>query len=723
MTLALLFFWFPHFAQRTGQESCWAKFRWDEKTSVCISHRVWTNWLKSDSPLSFCLNQANSKKVSAPLLNDLDHSESKKVEWIYFFDHSPINLTQNKKRISQVAIENSPPRSAQKISIDLDQETLNSNQCIYSWKWVEKLREISSTFLAKGDPWGIFRKLIINESTPKSPLPLLRLLGFVHLTTTSGIFLYIVYLGVAEIMKILCLTLKVPLRIGLFFHQVSTFILIFFLWLLSGARMGMIRPWAILAIRDCGKRWGIKWNFFAPLLIALVIDIGTEWIQLTLGFPKTGYSGRWVYTLALGGGLFWSQSFQSTHLSLAVGSWLALALWEGWESDLIALGTPLISLLTLPIFCWLGYPGILLSLFFHSLGVGIIAEKIFSSLSQIVHDCLFLIIQFSILLPQLWVVSKAALSMGMIVSAFLLFARSKKSRFLIHRELIICLSLIFITRHLFLNKNPQITPTLAKKVEQLDVGQGDAALIYLEKGKPWHWQQAGLIDTGSSRSLSMVSWIQLFAKRRITEIDWIGLTHLDEDHVGSLIQLASIIPIHCVSTSEEEINTEKGEKLLKSLAHYGLKLQGWESLCVPFPYLPPLSKGQNNRKPTKSQNMNMSAIWIPLKGDGFYLNAGDASAKDEIRIGKWARALSQDRTGPRILKISHHGSAYSTTSDFLSLIQPTEAWISSGLGNLYRHPSVQTLQKLKEFKILIRRTDLNGSLHSQEKKDNHSALK
>lgn len=673
--------------------------------------------LKSDSPLSFCPNQANSKKVSSSFLNHLDHSETKTVEWIYFFDHLQLNSNPNTvKKTSKKTQRNNHLNPGQEFSADNDQEPLGPTHCIYGWKWLENLREMSSHFLAKHDPWGLFRKLIINESTPKSPLPLMRLLGFVHLTTTSGIFLYIIYLGVAEIIKMICFTLKAPVRVELIFHQGSTFLLIFFLWLLSGARMGMIRPWAILFIRDIGKRLGMKWNFFAPLLLALGIDIGTEWIQHLLGFPITDYSGRWVYTLALGGGLFWSQSFRSTHLSLAMGSWLALAVWEGWESNLIALATPLISLFTLPIFCWLGYPGALLSLLLKGLGLGVIAERLFGSLSQIVHNCLLLITQFSTSIPQLWVVPKLALAIGMIVSAFLLFARPRKSHFLIHWEFIVCLSFILMVRHFYLDQTPLMKPKFANDVEQLDVGQGDSALIYLEKENPWHWQRAGMIDTGSHRSLSLVSWIQIFAQRQITELNWIALTHLDEDHVGSLTQLAQIIPIHCVSTSEEEILTEKGDKLQKRLTPYGIRVNDWRSSCVPFLYLPPLTKAKKKDHPVKSQNRNMSAIWIPLKKNGFYLSAGDASAKDEIRIGRWARELSQNKTGPRILKISHHGSAYSTTSDFLSLIQPTEAWISSGLGNRYGHPSIQTLQKLKELKIPILRTDLNGSLHSKIKK-------
>jgi competence protein ComEC len=64
----------------------------------------------------------------------------------------------------------------------------------------------------------------------------------------------------------------------------------------------------------------------------------------------------------------------------------------------------------------------------------------------------------------------------------------------------------------------------------------------------------------------------------------------------------------------------------------------------------------------------------------------------------------------RILKISHHGSNTSSNPEFLKMIQPTEAWISVGVGNHYGHPSPWILDRIEALKIPLRRTDQSGAI-------------
>lgn len=48
-----------------------------------------------------------------------------------------------------------------------------------------------------------------------------------------------------------------------------------------------------------------------------------------------------------------------------------------------------------------------------------------------------------------------------------------------------------------------------------------------------------------------------------------------------------------------------------------------------------------------------------------------------------------------ILKVAHHGSGYSTSSEFLAAVSPTAAIISCGRNNSYGHPHAATLQRLE----------------------------
>jgi beta-lactamase superfamily II metal-dependent hydrolase len=61
------------------------------------------------------------------------------------------------------------------------------------------------------------------------------------------------------------------------------------------------------------------------------------------------------------------------------------------------------------------------------------------------------------------------------------------------------------------------------------------------------------------------------------------------------------------------------------------------------------------------------------------------------------------------LKIAHHGSKYSTGTEWLKKIKPQDAIISVGK-NSYGHPAQETLERLQSQKINIFRTDEKGDI-------------
>jgi competence protein ComEC len=73
--------------------------------------------------------------------------------------------------------------------------------------------------------------------------------------------------------------------------------------------------------------------------------------------------------------------------------------------------------------------------------------------------------------------------------------------------------------------------------------------------------------------------------------------------------------------------------------------------------------------------------------------------------------INSGRLGKTSLyKAGHHGSAYSSTEELLSVIRPQVAVISCGMDNPYGHPAKSTLKRLKKYTSQIYRTDLNGSI-------------
>ena len=63
-----------------------------------------------------------------------------------------------------------------------------------------------------------------------------------------------------------------------------------------------------------------------------------------------------------------------------------------------------------------------------------------------------------------------------------------------------------------------------------------------------------------------------------------------------------------------------------------------------------------------------------------------------------------------LLKVAHHGSAYSTSEAFLSAVTPQHSVISVGAENAYDHPSEETLGRLDASGTAVHRTDLDGTI-------------
>ena len=63
-----------------------------------------------------------------------------------------------------------------------------------------------------------------------------------------------------------------------------------------------------------------------------------------------------------------------------------------------------------------------------------------------------------------------------------------------------------------------------------------------------------------------------------------------------------------------------------------------------------------------------------------------------------------------VLKVGHHGSAYSSTPEFIAAVRPKYAIISVGRHNLFGHPAPSTIETLKRIGAAVYRTDHDGGI-------------
>jgi len=108
-----------------------------------------------------------------------------------------------------------------------------------------------------------------------------------------------------------------------------------------------------------------------------------------------------------------------------------------------------------------------------------------------------------------------------------------------------------------------------------------------------------------------------------------------------------------------------------------------------------------------SSDINNNSVVLRLTfGTTGILLTGDAQSEAESRLLSHGTAdLRAD-----ILKVGHHGSAYSSAPAFLAAVQPKVAVISCGLHNVFGHPSPKTLDALRALGARIYRTDLDGGI-------------
>ena len=109
------------------------------------------------------------------------------------------------------------------------------------------------------------------------------------------------------------------------------------------------------------------------------------------------------------------------------------------------------------------------------------------------------------------------------------------------------------------------------------------------------------------------------------------------------------------------------------------------------------------------KEFNECSIVIKMDFNGVsYLFTGDAND-----------VVESSRSWPEIdiLKVGHHGSRTSTTTEFLNQIKPKIALISVGKDNKYGHPTEDALSRLTNIGSKIYRTDKDETILITEQKE------
>ncbi|HJX84794.1 MAG TPA: competence protein ComEC, partial [Candidatus Angelobacter sp.] len=106
----------------------------------------------------------------------------------------------------------------------------------------------------------------------------------------------------------------------------------------------------------------------------------------------------------------------------------------------------------------------------------------------------------------------------------------------------------------------------------------------------------------------------------------------------------------------------------------------------------------------KSRPMNDDSLALLISyGNTRALLAGDVEKKME-------HFIVTETPSADLLKVAHHGSATSTTQEFLAAVRPKFAVISVGYRNAFGHPRAAVLERLQDAHVMTYRTDTFGAV-------------
>jgi len=254
---------------------------------------------------------------------------------------------------------------------------------------------------------------------------------------------------------------------------------------------------------------------------------------------------------------------------------------------------------------------------------------------------------------------------------------------------------------LFISQQWWLTRPQELKISYFDVGQGDGILIQTPQ------KTNILIDAGPDNRIleSLGNTLPFFHPK----INIMILTHPHNDHLIGQIAVMQRMTVQKIyytgvtyptgeySAWQQEVKQQNIPTVIVK-DYFDLPLEPDIDLEFIYP-----NRDVTNTRPTDINDTSIVCRLNHLQQK--FLFTGDASSLIDQEL-----LTKPELLRATVLKVSHHGSATATDTEFLQAVNPTFAIISVGQDNSFDHPHYITIHRLEARHIEIFRTDRDGTV-------------
>ncbi len=236
------------------------------------------------------------------------------------------------------------------------------------------------------------------------------------------------------------------------------------------------------------------------------------------------------------------------------------------------------------------------------------------------------------------------------------------------------------------------------KVTALDVGQGGASLVEFPRGKIMLVDGGGL-SAGSTFDTGRMIIAPYLWRRKIHTVDYVVLTHPQQDHAGGLGFIAERFHVKAFWSNGQPATIDSYGRLMEAIEKGEVESPSLESLFSPRTIggvtARVLHPAPGFQEPSGMEpRLNENSLVLQLRfGKVGFLFTGDIQEMGELQLVKRWPSETLHST---VCMAPHHGSRTSSSSPFVNAVGPRYVVFSTGARNWYGFPDEEVVQRYRE---------------------------